>query len=130
MNNQTMTETFDYSFEIGNLGKAKANPNQNLALINRNFEERLNQDLSDIEFEMKHIESVFALYPDGADVYSTLFKTLHNHICEIDDLFFELDYLDQLSVSLMLEKIKKRIQRLREKMLVLSNFVYNKEEVM
>ena len=128
MNGQTMRSTFDYNFKIGNIAQRSKKENVNLALINRNFEEKLNQDLNDIEFEMKHIESIFALYPEGSDVYSTLFKTLHKTVAEVDELFFELDYLDQLNVSLLLEKIKKRIQKLREKVKVLATFVYSKEE--
>lgn len=129
MNSQTMKNTLDYSFKIGNIAHKSKRENVNLALINRNIEERLNQDLSDIEFEMKHIEGVFAVYPDGSEVYSTLFKTLHRDIAQIDELFFELDYLDQLNVSLLLEKIKKRIQKLREKVKVCSTFVYSREEI-
>lgn len=130
MNNLNMTApTITQSFKIGNIINRAKTESINLPLLNKNIERRLNEELNDVEFELKHIESIFALYPDGADIYSTLFKTLHKNIGEIDELFFELDYLDQFSVSLLLEKIKKRIQRLKEKMIILSNFVYSNSEV-
>lgn len=117
---ELVIEKFSFQLEEKQRNQGSAH----LPQLNRYLEDRLNQELEDIEFEMKHMRSMFDLYPRGKDIYRTLFLNLIKDIERTEDLFFDIDYLDHLSVRALLEKIRRKIENIREKMKYLSDFIY------
>ena len=127
MNFEIITETLKGRFNIG-IENDSDSDSINLKLINRNIELKLEAELNDIEAELSEITLILGSRRKAYDVYGLLLTSLRKEIFIIRDLFESLIGLDDIEVSLILEKIKTKLRRLERKMDVVSAFAYPYEQ--
>lgn len=127
MNFEVITETLKGRFNIG-AGSKDDSDSINLKLINRNIELKLEAELRDIEIELSEISLILGSRSEAYNVYGILLTSLRKEIFIIRDLFESMIGLDDIEVSLILEKIKTKLRRLDRKMDVVSGFAYPFEQ--
>ncbi|MBD66261.1 MAG: hypothetical protein CME62_13705 [Halobacteriovoraceae bacterium] len=128
MNNQVITNALKENFNINNI-PGFTSESINLALINRNSELKLESELADIEKELQDISVILKFRGEASGVYAMLLASLEKAVLDIHDLFDTMAGTDELETSLILEKIKVKINRLLEKLDALTTFVYAMDEV-
>ncbi|MAZ49399.1 MAG: hypothetical protein CME65_12640 [Halobacteriovoraceae bacterium] len=127
MNFEIITETLKGRINIG-VEKRSGSDSINLKLINRNIELKLEEELNDIETELSELTLILGSRSETYNVYGILLTSLRKEIFLIRDLFESKIGLDDIEVSLILEKIKTKLSRLDRKMDVVSGFAYPYEQ--